>query len=222
MAESFKVEPSVKAEVKDEPSASPPAFEDDDLYEDAGDLNFYDPNGPADFNNVSLMRVSNDLWKRWSDLNDDQEVQIGTMRVWEEPVTVGNVTKNVVSGSERAVAAPNSHQLNDFLRLQTRRKMLLDPKFPQHQEVAREYNLTTNDVFDARGSQFVFSEEDLRGFKEKSRNTGLPLSVLRARSERVDKPKWDRNRNKNQVYYRKAIPSKLPPPAPAPIAPLAC
>ncbi|MBE3046222.1 hypothetical protein IMZ48_27535 [Candidatus Bathyarchaeota archaeon] len=92
--------------------------------------------------------------------------------------------------------------------------MLLDPKIPQHQEVPREYNLPDNDTFDKDGSQYVFAEEDLKGFKDKSRNTGLPLSILRARSERVDKPKWDRNRNRNQVYYRKAIPSKPCPPAP--------
>ena len=97
MAESFKLEPPVKAEIKDEPGMSPAAFEDDDLYEDAGDLNFYDTSGPEDYNNVSMMRVSHDLWNRWSELSDDQEVQIGTMRIWEEPVKVGNEVKKIVS-----------------------------------------------------------------------------------------------------------------------------
>ena len=95
------MEPPVKAEVKDEPGMSPAtAFEDDDLYEDAGDLDFYDPNGPEDCNNVSVMRVSHDLWKRWSELNDDQEVHVGTMRVWEEPVKVGNEVKKIVSEAD--------------------------------------------------------------------------------------------------------------------------
>lgn len=115
MADSFKREPSVKVEVKDEPGLSPMTpFEDDDLYEDAGDLSFYDPNGPEDYNNVSLMRVSHDLWNRWSEINDDQEIQIGTMRVWEEPVKVGNQVKNVVSVHELVVIAPNNHQLTIF------------------------------------------------------------------------------------------------------------
>lgn len=100
MAESFKAEPSVKAEVKDEVMSSATPFEDDDLYEDAGDLSFFDPNGPEDYNNISLMRVSHDLWKRWSEISDDQEIQIGTMRVWEEPVKVGKEVKNVVSEIE--------------------------------------------------------------------------------------------------------------------------
>lgn len=91
--------------------------------------------------------------------------------------------------------------------------MLLQPNFPQHQEIPREYHLTTNEDFNARGSQFVFSEEDLQGFKDKSKNTGLPLSVLRARSERVDKPKQDRNK-RYQRPARKAVPSMLPTPFP--------
>ena len=102
MADSFKAESSVKSEVKDEASASPPALDDDDLYEDAGDLSFYDSNGPAQLDSLSLMRIPRDLWKRWAELNDDQEIQIGTMRIWDEPAKVGNATKNVVSKSERA------------------------------------------------------------------------------------------------------------------------
>lgn len=85
--------------------------------------------------------------------------------------------------------------------------MLLNHNMPQHQEVPREYDLSSNDRFNTAGSHFVFAEEDLPGFKEKSRNNGLPLAVLRARSERVDKPKSQRN--KNEPYIRKAIPSKL-------------
>lgn len=101
MADSFKSEPDVKSEVKSE-SGSPAPFMDDDLYEDAGDLDFYDPNGPTDLNHIALMRVPNHLWKRWSELNDDQEIQIGTMRVWEEPVKVGNEFKNIVGEPKRA------------------------------------------------------------------------------------------------------------------------
>ena len=88
--------------------------------------------------------------------------------------------------------------------------MLLNPKFPQHQELPREYNLATNDLFSTTGSEFIFSEEDLQGFKDKSRNTGLPLSVLRARSERVEKLKPARGRRGKEIVYRKAIPSKFP------------
>ena len=86
--------------------------------------------------------------------------------------------------------------------------MLLNPRFPQHQGLPREYNLTTNDLLSTSGTQFIFSEEDLQGFKDKSKNTGLPLSVLRARSERVDKFKPARGRRGRGIVFRKAIPSK--------------
>ena len=86
-------------------------------------------------------------------------------------------------------------------------KMLLNSDLAQHQPVPREYNL---DISSGVSNHFVFSEADLPGFKAKSKarsdasNTGLPLSILRARSEKVEKPKWDRNK----PYYRKAIPSR--------------
>lgn len=184
-------------------------FEDDDLYEDAGDLSFYDPNGPEDYNNISLMRVSHDLWKGWNEMSDDQEIQIGTMRVWEEPVKMGKEVKNVVSNNNCVSRALNKHELIHFFPPKTRRKMLLNSSFQQHQGIPKEYNLSS-DLSNTRGSQFIYAEEDLPGFKEKSRNTGLPLSVLRARSERVDKPRPARHRRGKEVYYRKAIPSKLP------------
>lgn len=100
MADSFKSEPDVKSEVKSE-SGSPAPFMDDDLYEDAGDMDFYDQNGPEDLNHLALLRIPNHLWKRWSELSDDQEIQIGTMRVWDEPAKVGKELKNVVGGSKR-------------------------------------------------------------------------------------------------------------------------
>ena len=100
MADPFKSEPDVKSEVKSE-SGSPAPFMDDDLYEDAGDLDFYDQNGPEDLNHLALLRIPNHLWKRWSELGDDQEIQIGTMRVWEEPAKVGKEFKNVVGEFSR-------------------------------------------------------------------------------------------------------------------------
>jgi transcription initiation factor TFIIF subunit beta len=90
--------------------------------------------------------------------------------------------------------------------------MLLDPRFPQHQGIPREYHMNSSNAFENKGTHFVFSEEDLPGFKQKSKNIGIPLSILRARSERVEKPKWERG--KYQPYYRKAIPSKSGSPPP--------
>lgn len=49
---------------------------DEDIYEDAGDLDFTN----AD-QQVYLTRLPKFLWETWSQLDDDQEVQVGTLRV---------------------------------------------------------------------------------------------------------------------------------------------
>lgn len=79
---SIKVENSMNGQtphIKPEPDsvgASPAAHTDDDVYEDAGDLEFAD----AD-HGVYLTRVPKFLWERWSQIDDNQEVMIGTVRV---------------------------------------------------------------------------------------------------------------------------------------------
>ena len=73
----------IKPEIKpdpDAPGASPAAFSEDDIYEDAGDLEF---NADTDFQNVILAKVPKYVWEAWSKLDDDAEIQIGTIRVMQ-------------------------------------------------------------------------------------------------------------------------------------------
>ena len=49
---------------------------DEDIYEDAGDIDFTDAN-----QKMYLMRLPKWLWKTWSELEDDAEIQLGTVRV---------------------------------------------------------------------------------------------------------------------------------------------
>ena len=67
-------EPQVKSE-PDSIGASPTAH-DDDVYEDAGDLDF-SGSEPG----LYLTRIPKFLWDRWSKLDDNQEIHIGTLRV---------------------------------------------------------------------------------------------------------------------------------------------
>ena len=67
--------PHIKPEV-DSLGASPAAHTDDDVYEDAGDLEF----AGAD-QGLYLTRIPKFLWERWSQLDDNQEITIGTVRV---------------------------------------------------------------------------------------------------------------------------------------------
>lgn len=79
---SIKVENPLNSQtphIKPDPDsigASPATHTDDDLYEDAGDLEF----AGAD-QGFYLTRIPKFLWERWSQLDDNQEVTIGTVRV---------------------------------------------------------------------------------------------------------------------------------------------
>lgn len=61
-------------------------------------------------------------------------------------------------------------------------------------------------------STFVFTEEDLPGFKAKSKarndaaNAGIPARFLRPKADKVEKKPFEKGR-RWQPYYRKAIPS---------------
>jgi transcription initiation factor TFIIF subunit beta len=63
--------------IKPEPGASPTAFTDEDIYEDAGDLEF---NNDPKYQRLYLARVPKYIWETWSKLDDDAEIQIGTIR----------------------------------------------------------------------------------------------------------------------------------------------
>ncbi|KAL8733976.1 MAG: hypothetical protein Q9166_001737 [cf. Caloplaca sp. 2 TL-2023] len=67
------------AYVKVEPpsaAASPAAHSDEDMYEDAGDLDF-----SRAAQGLYLTRIPKYLWESWSNLDGDEEIQIGTVRV---------------------------------------------------------------------------------------------------------------------------------------------
>lgn len=93
--------------------------------------------------------------------------------------------------------------------------MLLSPNCPEHQVLPREYDL---EVLEPNVSNhFIFSEEDLPGFKARSKarqeaaNAGIPASLLRQKQQannNGERPSYDR-RSRYQPYYRKAVPSKF-------------
>ncbi|KAI9831896.1 MAG: hypothetical protein M1819_004618 [Sarea resinae] len=98
-------EPRIKPD-PDSAGGSPATFEDDDIYEDAGDLDFTNSNNP-----VWLMRIPKILWENWTNIDDDEEIQLGTVRL------------------------EGSH--DNMKRL----SLLLSPDVPQNRDVPKEYNL---------------------------------------------------------------------------------
>lgn len=88
---SIKPEPMIKPDpsIKPDPDAInslPGVMSDDDIYEDAGDLEFADFNpatNPA-ASDVYLTHVPKYLHEAWAHLDDNEEIRIGTVRKWIE------------------------------------------------------------------------------------------------------------------------------------------
>jgi transcription initiation factor TFIIF subunit beta len=62
----------------DTKGASPAFLADDDIYEDAGDLEF---NRDPAWQGLYLARVPKGVWEAWSKLDDDAEIELGTIRI---------------------------------------------------------------------------------------------------------------------------------------------
>jgi transcription initiation factor TFIIF subunit beta len=71
--------------VKSELEGASPMAVDDDIYEDAGDLEFYDSAFPNDpYGSMYLVRIPPYVWEAWEHLDDNAEINIGTIRQWNE------------------------------------------------------------------------------------------------------------------------------------------
>ncbi|KAF4581192.1 transcription initiation factor iif [Ophiocordyceps camponoti-floridani] len=187
--------------VKPEPDEEKPTLplEDEDPDEDAGDLEFYDKSNNQ-FETLYLARVPRYMWDAWlkmtERLGDDDEIQIGTLRTWNQSeVDAEGVAHDV-----------------------TKLRMLLEANCPEHQTLPREYELEVLDR-DVQ-NHFIFSEEDLPSYKARNKarteavNAGIPASLLRQRSQGngqdqqgPQRNSYDR-RSRFQPYFRKAIPKK--------------
>ncbi|KAB8303299.1 hypothetical protein EYC80_004739 [Monilinia laxa] len=165
--------------------ASPRFMEDDDIYEDAGDMAINEEPG---FQKLWLGRVPKYVWDAWEGLGEDldEEIQIGTIRNCRERMPDGSIKDSY--------------------------SMLLNSNLAQHQTVPKEYNLdiTNQNV----KNTFIFSEQDLPGFKSKSRQkfaletANMPARLTRGKIEKsANKQPWDPNK-KFQPQFRKAIPKR--------------
>ncbi|KAI1434705.1 transcription initiation factor IIF, beta subunit-domain-containing protein [Xylaria sp. CBS 124048] len=171
----------------------PGVMSDEDVYEDAGDLEFNDFNPATNPNaDIYLTHVPKYLHNAWSHLDDDEEIRIGTVRKWTE---IGRDGRPI-----------------------ERMALLLDHTKANHQTIPKEYNLEPRDLDLA--NTFLFTEKDLPGFKSRSHgaNSDLP-PYLRRRHEQQQQQQQQRpedktqsengvKKNKYQPRYRKAIPKK--------------
>lgn len=86
---SVKMESGSTPIIKPDPDnkdSSPGAMSEDDIYEETGDLDF----STAD-RDVWLTKIPRFLYDNWSKLDDDEEIQIGTVRVENGPTDIQRV-----------------------------------------------------------------------------------------------------------------------------------
>lgn len=68
-------------------------LDDEDLYEDAGDLDFSAAN-----QHVWMSRLPRQLWENWAHIDDDdEEIEIGTIRIEGDPSDLKRVCSGAVS-----------------------------------------------------------------------------------------------------------------------------
>lgn len=81
------------ARIKVEPpsaAASPAEPSDEDIYEDAGDLDF-----SRAVQGLYLGRIPKYLWESWSNIGDDEEIELGTIRVEGSLADIKRVIKQL-------------------------------------------------------------------------------------------------------------------------------
>jgi transcription initiation factor TFIIF subunit beta len=82
--EQIKPEEIKPEQIKPDPDAGSP-FMDEALDEENPDLEFYDKLPDADaYSRMYLARLPNYVWEAWSKLDDDAEIEIGTVRQWSD------------------------------------------------------------------------------------------------------------------------------------------
>ncbi|KAI0205004.1 transcription initiation factor IIF, beta subunit-domain-containing protein [Astrocystis sublimbata] len=185
----IKPDPAIKPD-PDTIGALPDAMDEDDIYEDAGDLEFKDlnPSTNPSSADVYLTHVPRYLFQAWASMGDDEEIRIGTVRKWIEVGKDGRPTEKMA--------------------------LLLDHTKPSHQTIPKEYTLEARDMNLA--NSFMFTEQDLPGFKSRSHgaNSNLPPHLRRRQEQQQQRP-GDKTqpeagvkKQKYQPRYRKAIPKK--------------
>lgn len=69
-------------QIKPDPDAGSPFMDEVD---ETPDLEFYDKLPDADaYSRMYLTRLPNYVWEAWSKLDDDAEIEIGTIRQWTD------------------------------------------------------------------------------------------------------------------------------------------
>ncbi|KAI9651927.1 MAG: hypothetical protein M1829_002104 [Trizodia sp. TS-e1964] len=102
----FVTEPLIKPD-PDFFAATPSALTDEDIYEDAGDLEL-----SCARDGLQLMRIPRYLWDVWSKFADDEEIELGTVRVFNSSSSSqGKMKLRLHSSVEKNKGLPKHYNL---------------------------------------------------------------------------------------------------------------
>ncbi|KAJ5591896.1 uncharacterized protein N7459_002265 [Penicillium hispanicum] len=170
-------------------------LEDEDIYEDAGDLDF-----SAAGQDVWISRLPRQLWENWAQIDDDEEIEIGTIRVegeWNDLKRVSNMP---------TVALPCFL----FLTLRAKVSLRLHDR-PDNRHIPKDYTLQQQTITSTNASHmtqntYVFTEKDIPGAENRMAVFGETRSALyeamkRDARRREQGKKWE-------PYVRKTVPKQ--------------
>ncbi|BCS21237.1 transcription factor IIF subunit TFG2 [Aspergillus puulaauensis] len=153
-------------------------IEDEDLYEDAGDLDFTNAG-----QSLWLSRIPRSLWEHWSnldDLDDDEEIQVGTVRIEGDSKDIKRV----------------SLRLNDQEE---------NRDIPKDYILARQ-TVNAENLVHMTQNTFLFTEKDIPGHENRMVTFGETRSALYESMKRDARRK--ERKKKWEPYVRKTVPKQ--------------
>lgn len=168
-------------QIKQEPDAGTPFM--DEALDETPDLEFFDKEpGTDNFNRMYLARLPSYLWEAWSKLDDDAEIEIGTIRQWVDK--------------------------DGALKLQ----MLLRSDVAQHQGLPKEYNMDVVNHDVQNTFIFTEQDLPSYAARNKERANalaqGIPAHLLRKHYRQMEPPQPAERGKRGAPYARRPIPKK--------------
>ncbi|KAJ5118110.1 Transcription initiation factor IIF beta subunit [Penicillium atrosanguineum] len=162
--------------IKDDPDSKDTVLadiDDEDLYEDAGDLDF-----TLAAQNVWMSRLPRQLWEHWSQLDDDEEIEIGTVRI--------------------------EGDVNDLKRVSLRLHDRPDNQDIPKDYILQQQTINTVNASHMTQNTYLFTEKDIPGAENRMATFGENRSALyeamkREARRREQGKKWE-------PYVRKTVP----------------
>ncbi|KAJ5899963.1 transcription initiation factor iif beta subunit [Penicillium taxi] len=149
--------------------------DDEDIYEDAGDLDFSLAN-----QDLWLSRIPRQLWENWANLDDDEEIEVGVMRVEGE--------------------------LNDIKRVSLRIHARPDNEDIPKDYILQQQTVNSTNASHMTQNTYLFTEKDVPGAENRMAVFGETRSALyeamkRDARRREQGKKWE-------PYVRKTVPKQ--------------